>query len=85
MRLADIDTVQQLQSRLAHADALIAAFQKVLGATVPCYASSGTTEYGRNNASVALPPVPKEIAVSAAQRERSKIVAELQQLGVSVD
>lgn len=81
MKLKDFDRVRDLRDQLAHAEAVLEEFRKAPGPTVPATAYARDGSYARG-ASVALLPVAKEVAVSAAERARSKILAELQQLGV---
>lgn len=80
---------RELQEQLRQADHTLAAFEAIEGPTVPCRAitpSSFDVGYRRvATAVVDLLPVPKEQAISAAIRARSKIVQELANLGIEVD
>jgi hypothetical protein len=81
MKLTNLVKVHGLTDELANADRVLAEFEKVKGDTVPVRAFEAAHGY----VSVPLLPVPKQVAVSAAKRERAKIVEQLRQLGVEVD
>lgn len=84
MKLSDLETVNDLKIQLRAVDEVLAAFQRVPGDTVAAYATSDRANYSRGYR-VQLLPVPKSLAVSAALREREKVVARLAALGVTVD
>lgn len=86
MELKDLDRVGQLRVDLDYADAVLQAFEEMPGPMVPTQAvSAAKLDFGRKVARVDLLPVEKSVAVSAARREREKIVNELRQLGVTVE
>jgi hypothetical protein len=80
-----------LQRRLDAANRVIKAFEAVKGDMVACIAFSvppGTPEsdYGRSHRfGVEALPITKAFAISAAVREREKVLAELRDLGVELD
>lgn len=86
MKLSHLKTVQMLRDALTEADRILRQFEAVKEDTVPAVACLESRDFGRfAGAHVALLPVPKQVAVSAAIRERSKIVQQLAELGVEVD
>lgn len=80
MELKDLELVTQLKSDLQQADQTLRAFENLPDGPVQVYAEGS----GYVRARVELLPVDKSVAVSAAQRKRSKVVAQLQSLGVTV-
>ena len=86
MKLSNFEFVDNLRRQLEAADGVLAAFEAVKEETVAVSAHSGggLAAYGRG-CTVMLLPVPKQVAVSAAKRERDKIVARLAEYGVEVD
>lgn len=83
MKATDIETVQEKLQALATQRKVLAAFEKAEGDTVPAFAQAQSCAFQRS-VTVQLLPVPKELAVSAAQREVDKLVGELAMLGVEV-
>ncbi len=87
MKLQDLERIAELRDELESANRVLSAFVQVQGDTVRVQARSIVVDgsYGRGGETVDLLPVPKEVAVSAAQRAVSKVVDQLLQLGVQVD
>jgi hypothetical protein len=83
MRLEDLDTVRNLRMVLEEADATLKAFDAAETENVPVRAYTCAT-HGSLSFAVNLLPVPKQVAVSAARREREKIADKLRSLGVTV-
>jgi hypothetical protein len=83
-----VEEGERLRSELQHIDSTIASFHCVEGDVVMCraYAASpGGAEplyYARNKSSVEVLPIPKSQALSALNRQRSKLVARFAELGV---
>lgn len=88
MKLESLEDVQELRARLIDADDTLAAFKAAPGDTVPAVAMNvgmSSPHAGRHRRyTVDLLPVPKHVAISAAERARSKVVDQLRQLGVVV-
>lgn len=84
MKLEHLAIVTKLQADLSEARKNLRNATAYPGATVPVTADCSFA-YGRGAFKVALLPVQKEVVVSAAARAVSKIIGELQQLGVEVD
>lgn len=84
MDLKDLELVGELKRDLEHADKALAAFEAEPGPTVTAVAATNRAQRHGPIYEVELLPVDKAVAVSAAQRQRSKIVAQLQSLGVTV-
>lgn len=83
MNLKDLDEVGELKRELEGWRRTLSAFEGAKGDTVPVQARVGSLDYGRG-ATVDLLPVPKQVAVSAAQRAVSKVIDQLRNLGVEV-
>lgn len=83
MKLSDLTQVRTLNQELEAATKTLAAFEAEKEEMVPVLAH--TTDLRMGGHTVPLLPVPKAQAVSAAKREREKIVEELRNLGVEVD
>jgi hypothetical protein len=80
MKLADIEKVRELEEALRRANSTLRTFEMVQGDTVQVFARADEFR----NAWAELLPVPKEVAVSAARRAVSKVIAQLAELGVEV-
>jgi hypothetical protein len=82
MNLKDIDKVLELAGQL-QLEREIAAKARAYPHDVVPVESAASIAFRLIR--VELPPVPKSVFVSAAERAVSKTIAELQQLGVVVD
>lgn len=83
VKLSNLDRINELRARLVTANNTLDKFKRVKTDLVPCVAYSDAGAFCRG-ADVELLPVPLSVAISAAERDVSKIVAELQQLGVTL-
>lgn len=77
MDLNDLEKVHDLRSGLGYALQTLRAFERVEGDTVRSFATA-------NHQTVVLLPILKEVAISAAKREVSKLIQQLSNLGVTV-
>lgn len=85
MKLAALDRVAELRRELECAQSVLLDFEQHKEETVPAYAKTASGgDYGRGHR-VALLPVKTSVAVSAAKRDVDKVIAELAQLGVTVE
>jgi len=94
VNITDLDTVSELRGNLHAALVRQAAFEAVPGDMLPCQAQCmplDMADYGawafslHNKHVVGLLPIEKKVAVSACAQAVAKIVADLAQLGVTVD
>jgi len=79
---------RELKEELDAVDYRLSRFAALEGDVVPCraFAAQTTMDFGRGGGLyVEVMPVAKSVVISALQRERSKILQRLRDLGVEAD